>query len=501
MRKINLLNHSDFLEDRQKYAGDKMLDFFRSCSDLAFGIRMLIVMLVLSGIAAPKGAKAFEDVKLTHLSYLLPKEDNFAKDAKRHDEPRKGEFDEIPLVPESQQPCLWQCDDLSDKEEEQTSSPVFEAIKNVDGAFHSKWIEVQIRHRQLGILESMIDNYRAGKSALPDSKKKLKRLQKIYAKNLAINEKDLELWGPLIQEASKLKKSIKKMVIAEKSAGKTLKRCVAPQEPVDIGAHINPAPRSFTGGFDSYAEDLPKGVNLLPYECADAPKRNPEKSSSRIFLAVDLLEGIVMEHVIAAMERERAYVIAKDRASGEIGASKAKRRKGLENVYKQARSINQKVLQGWLAILEEVKKLKTRVGNAIRQQTKQAKKIKRCRMPDMATTSSSGSSLRLTDELRYAAKANDVEGVKQELIKQVGNGNYTSEGKKTDRIYIAFAKGKGRKALDKDKKKVGRKIQKELGGGEIKFTALEKELDNGEIISCIYAEKEEQESLSDSSNE
>ncbi len=517
-KNINLLNHSDLPPEQPETS-------LEGCRDLAeltrdrFGQTLAFIVTSIGGVSAvhatierpnelrQEAADVYQmsdeelarptlhkfvasggsgkGINLQFLNSLLPSDANFAPNAKRHDEPRKGEFGEIPLVPKGQQPYLWPCDSIEGKEENHTPSSVFEAIKIVHGAFHAKLAEITTRNRQLGVLKSMIDNYEIGRDVFPGAKKKLRRLKKIYRKNLKLTKNDLKAWQLLNEQVSQLMIEIKRLVKLDARTGRGLKRCTAPQKEIDIGAHIKPAPLPVYDNFDSYTED---DIGLLPFECAEISKKDPDKTSSRIYLAIVLLERIVMEHVIVGMGRNRAYTIAKDRVTGEVGAGKRKRRQALKSVYQKAGPLNENSLKIWLKIHKTVKDFKSRAYRAIRRQTKGAERIKRCRKPSKSQPIPRAEE---TSALKQAVEKNDADALKKELIRQISDGTYGKEGMQTDGAYIGFVVSKDREDLKKKKKGMGREILKKLGRGKLIFKALEKPLANGKIGVCVLVKREE----------
>ncbi len=450
--------------------------------------RFLFLMLLVM-VAAPRAEANEDEVKPTFLHYLLPNHSNFASNAKRYEEPRKGEFGEIPLVPESQQPFLWQCDELDD---DRTPSPVFEAAKEVRRSFHSKVAEIKTRHRQLEKLKELIDTYHSAQGVSANFRKKLQRLKKIYKENADITESDMETWTDLEQKARALRGNVKTQVLAEKNVGNRLRRCTKAQPVFDIGDNIHPSIPPLHINFKNYTDE---GVSLLPFRCEAMHPTDLAKTSSGAYIAVSILEQIITEHILIATEREKDYITAADRATGEIGDSHVKiRHRNAFNALKSGSPLNASILngrphsalRGWISLLSDVRKLKAEVYRAVRFQTKAADKIDRCKRPDKRMPPRP--SARDTKALKKAVAENDVIALKVELRRQLLEREKVSDNQ-LNQVFIASADDTDIRALDRKKRVIGQMAREHFPGEKLTYHILQKPLRNGATVSCILVRK------------
>ncbi len=463
-------------------------DVLKKQGRLTAYFRFLFLMLMVM-VAAPKAeANDDDEAKPIFLHYLLPNHSNFAPNAKRYEEPRKGQFGEIPLVPESQQPFLWQCDELDDDESERTPSPVFEAAREVRTSFNSKVAEIKTRHRQLEKLKELIDTYHSAQGVSADFRKKLQRLRKIYKENADITEADMETWENLEQRARALRGDVRAQVFAEKNVGTRLRRCTKTQSAFDIGDNIHPSIPPLHINFKSYTDE---GVSILPFRCEAMHPTDLTKTSSRVYIAVSILEQIITEHILIATEREKDYITATDRATGEVGNSPVKiQRRNALNALKSGSPLNASILngrphsalRGWISLLSDVRKLKAEVYRAVRFQTKAADKIDRCKRPDkrMPTRPSA----RDTKALKKAVAENDVMAIKVELRRQLLKREKISDDQ-ISQVFIALADDMDIRALDRKKRAIGQRAREQFQGQELTYHILEKRLQNGTIVACV----------------
>ncbi len=457
-------------------------------SRLTAYFRFLFLMLLVM-VAAPKAeAQEAAEFKPSFLRYLMPTHPNFAPNAKRYEEPRKGEFGEIPLVPKSQQPFLWQCDELDDNELEQTPSPVFEAAKEVQKAFHSKKAEAKTRLRQLNKLKELIDVHESAQKVSPELRQKVRRLKQIYKNNAKIIHSGSETWTALEEEATTLLRHIELQVVAERQAGARLQRCAKPQDFFDIGSRIKPTDPPKFDNFDSYSDE---GVSLLPFRCEVLHPTDTTKTSSSVYIAISLLQKIITEHVLVALEREKDYIIAADRATGEVGDSPTKiQRRNALNALKSGSPLNTAILegdagrnlQGWLSLLEEVRTLQAKVYYAVRAQTKEARKISRCKPPSKSHPRRP--SAKGTKALKKAVAENDVTALKAELRKQLLEREKISSDQ-INHVFIRFAEDADIRSLDRKKKAIGQAARELFSGKDLVYHILRKEMKNGTHVACI----------------
>ena len=130
--------------------------------------RNALVVLGLGKIFWPKKALAkevsdFGSIELKFYKYLKAIDENFAKSANRH---KKANPD--------QQPHLWPCDNVGNKDKGSSPSLVFETIKMVERSIKTEVGESRQRHRLIGLLEKLVDNYKIeGGGTLPIFEEKI----------------------------------------------------------------------------------------------------------------------------------------------------------------------------------------------------------------------------------------------------------------------------------------------------------------------------------------
>jgi hypothetical protein len=122
---------------------------------------------------------------------------------------------------------------------------------------------------------------------------------------------------------------------------------------------------------------MPRGMVISPYVCANLAKGNLGQTDSELYMWLDLLEKVMTEHVFVSMDRQRSYIENADRLTGAVGSGNETTRSALNSVL-AVQAENQKILEQWKKMIVRIQELKAKSFDAINQETKLAKKLKRC---------------------------------------------------------------------------------------------------------------------------
>jgi hypothetical protein len=374
---------------------ERRIEFSSNLEDLASLIRKSLfgIGIAVAGLLIIPSETKAENIELEYLKTLEPKAENFAPDAKHYPKIKVKQLvsestetgmvtkeveAEVEPVKEDQMPYLWSCADVTKLEiDKQSSSLVFEVSKWVFNSIDADLKVNKDRLRKLAMLGKMLEAYKAKGDPIPQLQERVEKMQDIYQSNLDATNTLIKIWEPVNKEAKELIAMIKQLVAEESRAGKAAEKCAKPQN-IDTSL-VSKTPPQATN-YEDYGPILPSGIAINPFSCGTFDENNLLISSSDIILNLSLLERIITEQILVAMERERAYIENTDRAEGEVGVRNAPERSALLSVI-AVRQTNQKILEGWKGLLVKFQSFRQSVISAVQSETDIATELKRCERP------------------------------------------------------------------------------------------------------------------------
>lgn len=301
-------------------------------------------------------------------------------------------------VPPFEQPSLWLCDDVRKKDRDQhkldipSSSIVFDATKRLHSSVRSRAGLTNQRLMHLGYILRLAANYAVKMDGVSKNSVEFKKLAKrnrdlteVYQREQPVNEALSHLWRPIHAKMENLRMAVKDAVMAERNTGRERRRCAHPQNDfnlADLGMQIPWKTPEINKSYRSYGGIVPFEFTLEGFKCSqvtEAVVQSGEVTNSGIFEEAKFLEKAVLAHIMAAAQREEAYLQAELRHKFATKLDNLSLAAKLAHVLK-SRPHNQAVRQKWESILFDVVALKRAIVTAEREQAKLARGINRCRL-------------------------------------------------------------------------------------------------------------------------
>jgi hypothetical protein len=367
---------------------DRKIEFSSGLMGLVSSVRksFFAIGFALAGQLIVSSNASAANIELKYLKTLEPKAENFAPDSKPYPKiktkqlVKEGDITKevdavVEPVSEDQKPYLWSCADVKDLEiDKKSSSLVFEVSKWIFSSIDANFKVHKDRLRKLTMLGKMLEAYKVKEDTIPQMQERIEKMQDIYQSNLDATNSLIKIWEPVDKEAKELIALIKQLVTEESRAGKAAEKCAKSQN-TDTSL-VEKAPFQ-APDYEDYGPILPSGIVVNPFSCGVFDENDFSKSSSDIILNLGLMEKVIIEQVLVAMERERAYIENADRAEGEAGARNAPERAALLSTI-AVRQDNRRILERWKGLLVRLQLFKQSVANAVQTETDIATELKRC---------------------------------------------------------------------------------------------------------------------------